>query len=55
MGKKMKKIQKMIDSNLEFDDVDEFDMEELENMYKETEIDENVKQYIRTHRQNYEK
>ena len=32
-----------MDQKLEFDDIDEFDLEELENMYQEVDIDENVK------------
>ena len=33
----------VIDKNIEFDDVDEFDLEELENMYQEVEVDDNIK------------
>ena len=34
---------KMIDKNIQYDDNDEFDMEEIENMYKDTDIDVNIK------------
>ena len=33
----------IIDNNVELDEVDEFDLEELENMYQEVDVDENLK------------